>query len=137
MSPEVKRASTSTSLRGRRRARSRARLVPEAEVLLARGHCREVYPAREPRPAVRYIRLVSSPRSAILPVLGAAAVVLLAASTVRELAEPYRPDSTSETARRRLLRDDYEMSVYVRRGSLAPAGARPYLDVFSEYPQLA
>ncbi len=38
----------------------------------------------------------------------------------------------------RLLRDDYDVAVYMQRGSFVlKPGTRPYRDVFSEYPQLA
>lgn len=35
------------------------------------------------------------------------------------------------------LRDDYEVTIFMKRGAFAPSGLRPYLDVFSEYPPLA
>ncbi len=77
------------------------------------------------------------PRGAAGKVLLAALVVLAVAWVVRATAEHNGAPSGSTVARMRLLRDDNDYSVYVKRGAWAPTGLRPYLDVFSEYPPLA
>jgi hypothetical protein len=81
----------------------------------------------------------SSPPPGLVPVIGVAFAALLAFEAARNLAEPFRPDTRSEAARGKWLRDDYEFNLYLKRGAWAWPGrpGRPYLDVFSEYPQLA
>ncbi|HKD99960.1 MAG TPA: glycosyltransferase 87 family protein [Planctomycetota bacterium] len=79
------------------------------------------------------------PRPGVLGVVACAAAVLAGASWLRSAAEPFDPKAAapSAAATGRWIRDDYEFSVYLRRGAWAPTGLRPYLDVLSEYPQLA
>ncbi|MFN0206322.1 MAG: hypothetical protein ACKVS6_08400 [Planctomycetota bacterium] len=78
------------------------------------------------------------PRSqSLTPVLAIIALVLACAAIVRS-ATPSRPDPQAPS--RSLIqpfRDDYEYSIFKKRGAWAGARMRPYLDVFSEYPPLA
>jgi hypothetical protein len=55
----------------------------------------------------------------------------------RTLTTPYRDPNNPAHTVPRATRDDYEMSIYWKRGAWEPTGLRPYLDVFSEYPPLA
>src|SRR5262245_17286495 len=76
--------------------------------------------------------LVSAlPASRVLAVAGG---VILLAWCARALVPPLPADVRHEP---RALRDDYEHTIYLKRGAWAPTGLRPYLDVFSEYPPLA
>ena len=87
-------------------------------------------------PSFRDIAGVLRRQSLALVVLG---VALIGAGMVvicpEQISLPYLPPSHNTV---RLVRDDYDRSAYMARGSFVViAGARPYRDVFSEYPQLA
>src|SRR5262245_32046000 len=80
---------------------------------------------------------VLAPAVASLLALCAAAAVLLAPPTLAltkdEPVLEYGPGAGV-----RWLRDDFDLAVYSQRGSFAARpGARPYVEVPSEYPQLA
>jgi hypothetical protein len=64
-------------------------------------------------------------------------LALLAALAARAFT-PSRPDPAAPNrALTQPLRDDYEYTIFLKRGAWAATGARPYIDVFSEYPPLA
>jgi len=76
-------------------------------------------------------------RLGVGPVVLLCAGILALALGVRAATEPSKPGDAGAIQRLWLLRDDYEPSIFLKRGAWAGAGLRPYLDVFSEYPPLA
>ena len=67
----------------------------------------------------------------------AAAAVIAVASLVRFATPPWRDPANPARTQAGPVRDDYEYTIYLKRGAWAPTGLRPYVDVFSEYPPVA
>jgi hypothetical protein len=63
--------------------------------------------------------------------------LVLSAILLATVALVHGPAKRNFGCEARLFYDPVDLTIYARRGQWYPAGARPYSDVFSEYPQLA